>query len=182
MTIPRSAVLFGLTLGLLAAPLAANGQQTGKVYRIGLLEVVPIVSNAANLTAFQQGLGQLGYVEGQNLVIEYRSAGGQAERFPDLAIELVRLNMDVIVTSPRSCLCRQDPQGREAGRPADRTADQAGAGHQPQGGEGARPQDPAVGAGPNGRADPVTECAVIPEGAAHFHQNRDTTGGSRPMV
>ena len=83
--------------GLLAAPLAAEGQQAGKVYRIGVLETAPMVLNAANLDAFRQGLRELGYVEGQNLVIEYRSADGRADRFPDLANELVRLKVDLIV-------------------------------------------------------------------------------------
>ena len=87
-----------LALALLAAPLAAEAQPAGKVYRIGVLEILPVASNAANLAAFRQGLRDLGYVEGQNVVIEYRSADGQAERFPRLASELVRLNVDVIVT------------------------------------------------------------------------------------
>jgi putative ABC transport system substrate-binding protein len=82
----------------LAGPLASEAQQKGKVYRIGVLEIVGIAANAANLSAFRQGLRELGYVEGQNLVIEYRSADGQAEQFPNLASELVRLNVDVIVT------------------------------------------------------------------------------------
>jgi putative tryptophan/tyrosine transport system substrate-binding protein len=84
--------------GLLAAPLAAEAQKTGKVYRVGFLEVVAATSNTTNLAAFRQGLRELGYVEGQNFVIEYRSADGRAERFPDLADELVRLKVDVIVT------------------------------------------------------------------------------------
>ena len=83
---------------LCAAPLATEAQQAGKVYRIGVLDVVGVASNEANLSAFRQGLRELGYVEGQNLVIEYRSADGRAERFPDLATELVRLKVDVIVT------------------------------------------------------------------------------------
>ncbi len=62
------------------------------------LEVAGVASNAANLSAFRQGLAELGYVEGQNFVIEYRSADGRAERFSDLATELVRLKVDVIVT------------------------------------------------------------------------------------
>ena len=57
-----------------------------------------MASNEANLSAFRQGLRELGYVEGQNVVIEYRSADGRPERFPDLATELVRLKVDVIVT------------------------------------------------------------------------------------
>lgn len=80
------------------APLAAEAQQKGKVHRIGVLDVVGAASNEANLGALRQALGELGYVEGQNLVIEYRSADGRSERFPDLASELVRLEVDVIVT------------------------------------------------------------------------------------
>ena len=84
--------------GLLAAPLAAQAQQAGKVYRIGILEAIPATQNAANLAALRRGLRDLGYVEGRNLIIEYRSADGRAERFPDLASELVRLKVDLIVT------------------------------------------------------------------------------------
>ena len=84
--------------GFLAAPLAAHAQQTGKVYRIGILEAIPAAQNAANLDALRKGLRDLGYVEGRNLIIEYRSADGRAERFPDLATELVRLKVDLIVT------------------------------------------------------------------------------------
>jgi len=97
-TIDRRAFIRGIALSVLVAPLAAEAQTARKVYRIGALEVVPVGRNAANLAAFRQGLRELGYVEGQNLVIEYRSADGRAERFPDLAIELVRLKVDVIVT------------------------------------------------------------------------------------
>jgi putative ABC transport system substrate-binding protein len=84
--------------GLLAAPLAVRAQQVGKVYRIGMLEAIPAAQNAANLDALRKGLRDLGYVEGRNLVIEYRSADGRAERFPALAAELVRLKVDLIVT------------------------------------------------------------------------------------
>jgi putative ABC transport system substrate-binding protein len=87
-----------LTLGRLIAPVAAEAQTARKVYRIGVLEVVPVASNATNLGSFRQGLRELGYVEEQNFVIEYRSADGRAGRFPDLASELVRLKVDVIVT------------------------------------------------------------------------------------
>ena len=83
---------------ILAAPLAIEAQHTGKVYRIGVLEVVDVASNAANLSAFRQGLAELGYAEGQNIVIEYRSADGRTERLRDLATELIRLKVDVIVT------------------------------------------------------------------------------------
>jgi putative ABC transport system substrate-binding protein len=84
--------------GVTAWPLAANAQQAGRVYRIGMLETVSAALNAANYDAFRRGLRELGYVEGQNLVIEYRSADGLGERFSALAGELVRLQVDLIVT------------------------------------------------------------------------------------
>src|SRR5437870_4302275 len=74
------------------------GAQGGKVYRIGILETIPAVRNGANLAALRHGLREHGYVEGQNLAIEYRSADGAAERFPGLANELVGLRVDLIVT------------------------------------------------------------------------------------
>jgi putative ABC transport system substrate-binding protein len=97
---------------ILAAPLAIEAQQTRPVHRIGVLEVAGVASNAANLSAFRQGLAELGYVEGQNFVIEYRSADGRAERFSDLAIELVRLKVDVIVTrgTPATLAAKQVTQ------------------------------------------------------------------------
>jgi len=93
----RRAVLAG-GIGLLVAHGLGHGQPVGKVYRIGILEAIPAAQNAANLDALRKGLRDLGYVEGRNLVIEYRSADGRAERFPDLASELVRLGVDLIVT------------------------------------------------------------------------------------
>src|SRR5712691_9451383 len=89
------------TLALLAlacAPLVSVAQQQSKVWRIGFLDTTSMSMNAANLSAFRQGLLDLGYVEGQNYVIEYRSADGRPERFPELATELVRLKVDLIVT------------------------------------------------------------------------------------
>ena len=94
----RRTFIGGVVSGLIAAPLAARAQQGGKVYRIGILEAIPAAQNAANLDALRKGLRDLGYVEGRNLVIEYRSADGRAERFPDLASELVGLKADLIVT------------------------------------------------------------------------------------
>jgi putative ABC transport system substrate-binding protein len=96
--ISRRAFLGTVAGGLLAAPLAAEAQPAGKVYRIGVLEGTPVALNAANLEAFRQGLQELGYVERQNYAIEYRSADGRPERFLDLAADLVRLKVDVIVT------------------------------------------------------------------------------------
>jgi len=85
--------------GVAAAwPLAARAQQAGRVRRIGVLETVSVMLNAANYDALRQGLRELGYVEGRNLVIEYRSADGRTGRFPDLAAELVRRDVDLIIT------------------------------------------------------------------------------------
>jgi putative ABC transport system substrate-binding protein len=90
---------FVTSVGSVAAwPFAAHAQQLGKVYRVGILEPVPEAQNAANLDALRKGLRVLGYVEGRNLILEYRSADGRAERFPDLASELLRLEADLIVT------------------------------------------------------------------------------------
>ena len=84
--------------GTAAWPLAARAQQAGKVHRIGVLETISTTLNVANFYALREGLRQLGYAEGQNLVIEYRSADGRDDRFPGLARELLALKVDVIVT------------------------------------------------------------------------------------
>jgi putative ABC transport system substrate-binding protein len=85
--------------GAVAAwPLTARAQSTAKVWRLGMLDTTAASLNAANLNAFKQAMRQFGYVEGQNLVVEYRSGDGHIERFPQLAVELVRLNVDIIVT------------------------------------------------------------------------------------
>src|SRR5262245_9716296 len=76
-------------------PLAARAQQ---LWRIGMLETISPALNAANLAAFRNGLRQLGYVEGQSYLIEYRSVEGRAARFPEVASELVASKVDVIVT------------------------------------------------------------------------------------
>src|SRR6266571_2446547 len=81
---------------LLAAPLAAEAQQAAKVARIGILSLNRAATPHA-LEAFLQGLRDLGYVEGRNVVIEYRDAEGKPERFPAFAAELLALKVDVIV-------------------------------------------------------------------------------------
>ena len=91
MTVALCALLAG-------APLGAEAQPAAKVHRIGVLDGVEPASSQANLDAFRQGLRELGRLEGQHYVIEYRSAEGRADRLPDLAAELVRLEVDVIVT------------------------------------------------------------------------------------
>jgi putative ABC transport system substrate-binding protein len=79
-----------------AWPLGASAQQTAKVARIGYLSAAALAVNPHLLEAFRQGLHDLGYVEGRNVVIEYRDAEGKLERFPPLAAELVALKVDVI--------------------------------------------------------------------------------------
>jgi putative tryptophan/tyrosine transport system substrate-binding protein len=81
-----------------AWPLAAPAQQPARVWRIGMLETTAMELNAVNFEAFRQSLRELGYIEEQNLTIEYRSAEGRGERFADLAADLLRLNIDLIVT------------------------------------------------------------------------------------
>ncbi len=88
-----------LVLGLLAGPLPAEAQQVGKVYRIGYLSVRGgPEAEKGYLPAFQQGLRELGYVEGKNIVIEYRWAAGKRKRLPALAAELLGHNVKIIVT------------------------------------------------------------------------------------
>jgi putative ABC transport system substrate-binding protein len=90
-----------LVLGLLTAPLAAQAPRLANVPRIGYLVLSPLaLAPTAEREAFLQGLRELGYVEGQNVVIEYRSAAWNRELLPDLADELVRLKVNVIVAVP----------------------------------------------------------------------------------
>ena len=102
--ISRRRFLTGVAIGLAPIGAAAHAQeykaqQAGKIYRIGILGNVPLTEpgGARLWEAFIQGLRDVGYVEGRNLVIEYRSAEGKPERLPALAAELVALKVDVIV-------------------------------------------------------------------------------------
>ena len=80
-------------------PLEARAQQPSpKVWRIGILEATPREMNGVNLGALQKGLREHGYIEGQNLVVAYRSSDGRADLFPKLASDLVGMNVDLIVT------------------------------------------------------------------------------------
>ncbi len=87
-----------VALALSGGPRGAEGQPAARIYRIGMLETRSAGLNAANIDAFRQGLRELGYVEGQNFVIEYRSSEGRDERFGALADELTRSSIDVILT------------------------------------------------------------------------------------
>src|SRR4029453_4813795 len=96
----RRTFLCGLTLGTLAAPLAREAQpQSGKVPRIGLLSLTSPSDGPFLLDAFRQRRRELGWVEGQNIVIDYRYAEDRVDRLPDLAAELVRLKVGRIVAS-----------------------------------------------------------------------------------
>jgi putative tryptophan/tyrosine transport system substrate-binding protein len=97
--IERRTFLAGTGAALLAASLAASAQQAGKVPRIGFLLGPAPADSAPYLEAFRQGLRELGHVEGQNIAMVYRWADGKYERLPALAAELVRLHVDVIVTT-----------------------------------------------------------------------------------
>ena len=94
-------LMLTLALTIFAAPLT-NAQQVTKVCRIGFLHPGSALPEPASLETLRQGMRELGYVEGQNLVMEYRYAEGREERLPDLAAELVRLNVEVIVAGGTS--------------------------------------------------------------------------------
>ena len=108
--IHRRVFLGTLAGGFLAAPLAASAQPAGKVYRIGYLSTGSASATYVRpLEALRQGLRELGWVEGRNIVIEYRYAEGRIDRLPGLAEELVRLKVDLIVASPTpSALAARD--------------------------------------------------------------------------
>jgi len=95
--VERRAFLGAVAGGLLAAPLGAEAQQAGKVYRIGFLRGGP--PPESYLDAFQQGLRERGYVYGQNVVVELRTTDGSVDQLPQLAEELLRSKVDVILAS-----------------------------------------------------------------------------------
>src|SRR5437762_9214602 len=92
----RRTFLRSLISGLFLAPVDGVAQQAGKMYRIGFLWDTPAVWPHA-LEGFRQGLRDLGWVEGKNIVVEYRWAEGRFERLPGMVDELVRLKVDLIV-------------------------------------------------------------------------------------
>ena len=96
--IDRRTFLAGTGAVLLAAPLAADAQQAGRVPRIGFLSLTSPSDRPLLLDAFRQGLREFGWVEGQNIVIDYRYAEGRVDRLPDLAAELVRLKVDLLMS------------------------------------------------------------------------------------
>src|SRR5215510_12123612 len=96
--------VIGLALGafLFALSVSAPAQQTAKIFRIGFLDSTTASGSAALLEAFRQELSKLGWIEGRNITIEYRFAEGKTDRLPELAADLVRLKVDLIVTTGRA--------------------------------------------------------------------------------
>jgi len=88
-----------MVVGMLLFPLTANAQQAGKVHRIGYLGPTTAFDYAPRVAALREGLRELGYVEGQNIVIEYRWADGKSDRYHEIAAELIRLKVEAIVTT-----------------------------------------------------------------------------------
>jgi putative ABC transport system substrate-binding protein len=97
--IPIARIFWLLCAVLFALCRSANAQQPKKVHRIGFLSTPSSSVISGRIEAFRQGLRELGYVEGKNIVIEYRHAEGRVDRLPALAAELVRLQLDAIITS-----------------------------------------------------------------------------------
>jgi putative tryptophan/tyrosine transport system substrate-binding protein len=104
-----------MAVSILAAALTANAQEMGKVYRIGYLASGSATGSPRPAEAFWQGPRELGWVEGQNIVIDYRFAQGRFDRLPDLAVELVRLKVDLIAAGPTPP--RRGSQGRHRDDP-----------------------------------------------------------------
>ena len=95
-------IALALSTMLFALCSSVDAQQAKKVPRIGYLETTPSSTNSARHEAFRQGLRELGYVEGKSIVIEWRYAEGKLDRLSELAAELVRLKVDIIVTAGRT--------------------------------------------------------------------------------
>jgi putative tryptophan/tyrosine transport system substrate-binding protein len=93
-----------LATALLSISPFVGAQQATKVYRIGFLGGGSVSANSARIEALRQGLRELGYVEGKNIVIEYRYADAKPDRLPDLVAELVRLDVAMIVTGSTSAV------------------------------------------------------------------------------
>ncbi len=95
----RKITVLTLCAMLFALCLPIQAQQAGKLLRIGFLDSSTASGSAVLVEAFRQELSKLGWIEGKNIAIEYRFAGGQPKRQPELAAELVRLKVDLIVVS-----------------------------------------------------------------------------------
>ena len=118
----RKLSIFIFVTVILASVLFAEAQQPKKVPRIGYLSATDPASDSARSEAIRLALRELGYIEGQNIAIEYRYAEGKPDRLPELAAELVRLKVDIIVVAggdpadPGGQECDQDDSHRYGGR------------------------------------------------------------------
>jgi len=186
----RRTFLCGLTLGTLTAPLAAEAQQAVKIPRLGYLSPT---SAPAFENAFRQRLRELGYVEGRNIAIEYRWAEGKYERLPELAAELVRLRVEVILavsnaavhaaksvtrTIPIVFTLVTDPVA--SGYIASLAAHPIRVGDQLEDCAHPRADDPALAAGAGGRSDRVARARPTPPNAGD--SSAEEGGGSRAAV
>jgi len=97
--VERRAFLGAVTGGLLATPFAAEAQQAGRTAQVGILALTTLTPIPAAVNHFRAGLRELGYVEGETVLFEYRAAEGKVERLPELARELVATRVDVIYTA-----------------------------------------------------------------------------------
>jgi putative ABC transport system substrate-binding protein len=100
----RRAFIGRIAGGLLAVPHGALAQQPARIARIGYLSSLSASADSGHKEAFRQGLRDLGYIEGQNIIVEARYADGKFDSLPDLAAELVRLKVDVIVAAPTAAI------------------------------------------------------------------------------
>ena len=106
---PKWGGFFTLVIALALYGAVAHAQQAGKIFRIGFLDVSTASGSAALVQVFGQGLSKLGWVEGKNIAIEYRFAEQKSERLPELAADLVRLKVDLIVvtTGPTALVAKK---------------------------------------------------------------------------
>ncbi len=95
----KKITVLALCAMLFALCSSADAQQTGKIFRIGFLDSSTASGSAVLVEAFRQELSKLGWIEGKNITIEYRFAEQKPERLPELAADLVRLKVDLIVVS-----------------------------------------------------------------------------------
>ena len=107
----RKITVLALGAVLVALSVPVEAQQPGKIFRIGYLDASTASGIAVLLDAFRQELSKLGWIEGKNITFEYRFAEQKPERIPDLAADLVRLKVDliVVVTTPAALAARKRP-------------------------------------------------------------------------
>jgi putative ABC transport system substrate-binding protein len=140
MTFNSMATSLVAILLLLVGSLTVQAQPTVKVYRVGFMSPLAAYPESSSLRAFRQGLRELGYVEGTNIIIEKRFAEGRPERFPELIAELLSLNVDVLAVGSEV--------GVQAAKRATSTIPKTG--HQPAGRQTTRAYDPAIVAAASG--------------------------------